>query len=183
MRRLAVLAASLALVVTAACAPPAPAPPPEPPKITPDQMIAASKDIKSRFVAAFNARDAEAVSALYWNSPDTVLLPPDTMKVQGWEAIHSTFGAMFAAMPPGTLELNDTHEIVVADAVASWGLFKLTLTMPDGTTLVQDGRFSDVISMRDGKWVYLMDHASMPSPMEAPAGAIAPAAASAPAGG
>jgi len=32
-----------------------------------------------------------------------------------------------------------------------------------------EGRFSDVKAVRDGKWVYVMDHASIPVPPPLPA--------------
>ena len=48
----------------------------------------------------------------------------------------------------------------------------------DGTSTVLQGRYSDVKAQRDGQWVYIMDHASVPLP---PAPAAAPADSAAPA--
>ena len=38
------------------------------------------------------------------------------------------------------------------------------MTGPDGEPLQMEGRYTDAKAERDGKWVYLVDHASVPIP-------------------
>lgn len=148
-------------------------------------MIASAKDLDHRFVNAFNARDVEALAATYWQSPEVVSFPPDGMGARGWDDVRR---ALQASLPPpgSTLELTGADHRVEGDLVLTSGTWRLRIPQPDGSTAQVDGRFSDVKAERGGKWVYLMDHASVPMappppPAEtSPAAEAAPAAASAP---
>lgn len=127
-------------------------------------MIAAANDLDARFVAAFNAGDAEAFAATYWQSPDVVSFPPDAMEARGWDAVSEAAHEMVAAMAGAKLELTEIHYMVAGDVVIGWGLWRMTMPNPDGEPVVMEGRYSDVKAERDGKWVYLLDHASVPMP-------------------
>jgi len=158
MKTLAVFSVTVVLAFAGACAPAAPPPPDT------AAMLAAATALDEQFEAAYNAYDAEAVSALYWNSPDAVSFPPDVMVAKGIDAIRAGMGEGMAAMQAAAakLEITEAHHLVVGDAVASWGMWKMTMTGPDGAPMEITGRFSDLKAERDGKWVYLMDHASVP---------------------
>jgi len=158
MNKLTISSLAVALTLAGACAPAAPPPPDT------AAMLAAATALDEQFEAAYNAYDAEAVSALYWNSPDAVSFPPDAMAATGIAAIRSGMGEGMAAMQAAAarLEITEAHHMVVGDAVASWGMWKMTMTGPDGAPMEITGRFTDLKAERDGKWVYLMDHASVP---------------------
>jgi ketosteroid isomerase-like protein len=64
------------------------------------------------------------------------------------------------------------YNIAAGDVVLGWGTWTMTIPNGDGTSTVLQGRYSDVKAQRDGQWVYIMDHASVPLP---PAPAPAPA--------
>lgn len=127
-------------------------------------MIAAANDLDARFLAAFNAGDAEAFAATYWQSSDVVSFPPDTMEARGWDAVSEAAHEMVTNMPGAKLELIDMHHRVAGDVVIGWGLWRMTMPNADGEPVVMEGRYSDVKAERDGKWVYLLDHASVPIP-------------------
>jgi uncharacterized protein (TIGR02246 family) len=127
------------------------------------EMIAAAKMLDATFLAAYNAGDVEAISATYWKSPDVVSFPPDAMVLHGWDAIHAGYVDGFKQLPAGLkLELTESHNMVVGDAVLTWGLWKFTVPGEGGMPMVSEGRYSDVKAKRDGKWVYLIDHISVP---------------------
>jgi uncharacterized protein (TIGR02246 family) len=130
----------------------------------PEKMIAEAKALDKQFVDAYNSRDVDAVMATYWNSPDLVSYPPDVMKAQGWQEVKNTFAQSFADMPPATLEVIETNYKVVGDAVISWGTWRFTINPPGGGSMEMKGRYTDVKTKRDGKWVYILDHASAPFP-------------------
>ena len=132
-------------------------------------MIAAATALDEQFVAAYNAGDGAALAALYADSPDTVSMAPDTMVSRGIAAIRADTERM-VPMTDLKLELTETHHIALADAVISSGLWKLTMPGPEGAMVTIEGRFSDVKAERNGKWVYLVDHASVPMPPAAPEG-------------
>jgi len=152
----------MVITVGSACtqAPPAPAAPAGP---TPAEMVAAANALDQRFVDAFNKADVDALMATYWNSPDVVSFGPDGMGTKGWEAARAGSTEMFKAMPGAKLEFTAVHNDVHGDLVLGWGTWKMTMTTPKGPQ-VMEGRYSDVKAMRDGKWVFLMDHASVPLP-------------------
>ena len=154
------------------------APAPKPPDA--GAMIAAAKDLDHRFVNAFNARDVEALAATYWQSPDVVSFPPDGMGAKGWDDVRR---ALQSSLPPAgsTLELTSADYRAEGDLVLTSGTWHLKVPQADGSTAQIDGRFSDVKAERGGKWVYLVDHASVPMPPPPPPAEPAPAAESAPA--
>ena len=163
------LAAGLVVVVTA-CAPAAPKGP------TPEEMVAAANALDQKFLEAFNKADLDGLMAVYWNSPNLVSFGPGGMGSHGWEATKAEMAGMFKTMPGGKLEFTDTHNEVAGDVVVGWGHWKVTAPAPKGPAQVIEGRYSDVKALRDGKWVYLMDHASAPLAAPAPPPPPKPAA-------
>jgi uncharacterized protein (TIGR02246 family) len=129
---------------------------------TPEQMIAAAKALDAEFFRAFNAGDANAVAATYWHSPDVVSYPPDAMEVRGWDAIKAEFTKAFTSMSGAKLESTEAHYLVAGEFVFTWGRWKMTMPGPDGTPVSMEGRYTDVKAKRDGKWVFIQDHASVP---------------------
>ena len=80
---------------------------------------------------------------------------------RGIDAIRDANTKMLAGMKGATLEITEHHQVPAGDVVLGWGTF--TLTMPNGGPEIL-GRYTDVKGQRDGKWVYLMDHGSVPLP-------------------
>jgi ketosteroid isomerase-like protein len=171
------LLARLALVapIAVACAAP---PPPAPAAPTAADLVKAANTLDQAFVEAFNRGDAEALAALYSKGTAVTSFPPDSFELRGHEAILAGYRETFAGGPMGTLEFTDAHHLPAGDVVVSWGTWKLTLPAPaaggaagaaagaagaPAPTEIR-GRFTDVKAERDGKWVYLLDHASLPSP-------------------
>jgi len=166
-RAIRVLVSMTALAVAAACAAPPPPPPPAPAGPTPAELMAAADALDKQFVSAFNSGDAAALSATYWNSPNAVSIGPDGMGTRGIDNIRAGLVEMFKAMPGAQLELTSQNE-VHGDVVLGWGTFRFTIPAKPKPQVLE-GRFSDAKAMRDGKMVYLMDHASVPLPPPPPA--------------
>ncbi len=168
-RALSSLAVAVVVAGAVACAPqPQVAPTPAGP--TPGQMVAAANALDQAFVDAFNKGDADALAALYWNSPEVASFPPDTLELRGLEAIREGNRKSMAAGSGVKLELTEVHQIPSGDIVVGWGKWKVTVPVPEGAPIEVVGRFTDVKAERDGKWVYLLDHASVPTaPSPAPA--------------
>lgn len=127
-------------------------------------LIAAATDLDQRFQAAFNSGDGNALATMYWDSPDAVSFPPDSMIVRG-KAVAAGQAKIGADMKAAgaVLSLTEAHHTVLGDAVATWGLWTMSVNGPDGKPIKFEGRYSDLKAQRDGKWVYLMDHASSPA--------------------
>lgn len=135
---------------------------------SPEAMVKGAQGLEDAFLKAFNAQDAEALAACYWNNPEVVLMPPDTLMFKGAAQVKSCFAHMAMTMKGAHLAITESHQIPMGDVVAAWGLFTLSMPGPDGKPMELHGRFTDVKAERDGKWVYLMDHASLPAPPPPP---------------
>jgi ketosteroid isomerase-like protein len=102
----------------------------------------------------------EAIVALY--APDAVLFPPDAMMAKGTDEIRKSYEFLndFTVQSFEMLEAN--HEIQ-GNIAFSWGQFKASLQpKAGGEPMTMEGRFSDVSKKVGGKWLYIVDHASVP---------------------
>ena len=130
------------------------------------QLIASAKALDAKFAAAFNSGNVDAVMDTYENSPELVSFPPDAMEAVGYAAVKAGYAKSFAGMPGAKLEITDAHYRVVGEAVIGYGQWKMVLPGANGSAQVEmTGRFTDVKAERNGKWVYLVDHASIPFSM------------------
>lgn len=129
----------------------------------PEQMIAAAKALDQRFLEAYSKTDVDGVMACYWNSPDLVNYPPGAMEERGWQAVKDGIAEFFASAPGLKAELLETNYRVAGDVVFGWGKWRITIPT-GGEPMVISGRYTDIKARRDGKWVYVLDHASVPLP-------------------
>jgi ketosteroid isomerase-like protein len=120
--------------------------------------IDAAKKTTDAFLAALNAHDANAAAALYWNSPDLVLYPPHELEAHGPQQAHDSLASILQKMQGGTFAFVDPKYLVAGNDVIVYG--KWTYTPPQGQ--VTTGRFNHVVAKKDGKWVIVLDHASVP---------------------
>lgn len=113
---------------------------------------------------AITANDLDGIMAVY--AADAVMWLPDTPEAKGRDAIRKSYAALLAANTVTGATLANTHYQTSGDLSVGWGDFTLTLTPKDGGNLVtMTGRFSVIARNQDGKWVYVVDHASaQPAP-------------------
>jgi ketosteroid isomerase-like protein len=70
---------------------------------------------------------------------------------------------MFASMPANaTVECADTTYMVAGDVVILSGKWSMKTPQENGEPAVLNGRVTDIIAKRGGRWVYILDHASVP---------------------
>ena len=158
------------LLMVASCAPAPPSPPPAPAGPTPAEMVSAANALDKRLIEAFNQGDADGFIAQYWNSPDLTLLPPDAMGVRGFDAAKASLTEMFKAMPGAKFEVLESRNEPHGTVVLGTGRWRLTIPAAKGPATVVEGRYSDLKAQKDGRWVYIMDHASVPLPPPPAAG-------------
>jgi uncharacterized protein (TIGR02246 family) len=120
---------------------------------------------------AIVANDLEAILACY--APDAVAWLPDAPEAKGITAIREGYKGLLGANTVREVTISEPHYEVHGDRSVGWGRFVLTLVPKsgDGKPVAMKGRFSAVAVKRDGRWVYLVDHASAEPP---PAIATAP---------
>lgn len=154
------LARMLALLIFAAAATPLAAA---------DSTKDFSDSVGAAWVKAVKANDLEAVVNLY--ASEAVGWFPGETQHHGGAAIRESYKALFDTFTVVDAVLSNSHHIGDAEHRTNWGNFSLTLKQKsDGTTVPMAGRYTDVQEKRNGRWVYVVDHASAePEPAPAPA--------------
>ena len=134
-----------------------------------EEMIQGARQLDADFVKAMKKEDVDAVMATYWNDPQVVMLPADAMLAKGPDAIRAGYKKFFEGTNVKEFRLTKQEYRVLGDAVLGWGLFTLTTVPSLGPEVTIEGRYTEIIAKRDGKWVYTVDHASVPLNPNAPA--------------
>jgi uncharacterized protein (TIGR02246 family) len=113
---------------------------------------------------AITANDLDDIMAVY--STEAVMWLPDAPEAKGRDAIRKSYAALLAANTVTGATLANTHYQTSGDLSVGWGDFTLTLSPKDGgNPVTMSGRFSVIARNQDGKWVYVVDHASaQPTP-------------------
>lgn len=131
------------------------------------EMVQAARELDIRFIECLNKKDLEGVMACYWKSPDLVMYAPGELELNGYEAVKESFTRFFSM--PGTAkhEIYDTHyRIYGGNAIVGRGKLRVTIPATDsiGKSLVMEGRYTETIEYKDGQWLYVLNHASVPLP-------------------
>ena len=125
-----------------------------------EAMVKAADDLDKKFAEAFTKGDTSAIMEMYWNSPELVSFSPDGVEAANWEKAKKDMATMFESMKGAKLEIKNMQNKPHGDLVLGHGYWTLTLADSAGTKI--NGRYTDVKVKKDGKWVYIMDHASVP---------------------
>ena len=123
--------------------------------------------VGAAWVKAVKANDVDALVALY--AHDAVAWFPDENEHRGSAAIRDSYKNLLDTFKVVDASLSDNHHFGDANHRTNWGHFSMTLKQKsDGKTVIMSGRYTDVQEKRNGKWVYVADHASAePAPKTA----------------
>jgi ketosteroid isomerase-like protein len=138
-----------------------------PPHDKPEAMKAAADELDRRFLTGVNAGRVDSVMATYWNSPDLVSFGLTGLGAHGYDAVKADWAGILAT-PGIKLEFMNANNEPLGEVVAGQGNFKLTIPNGNGEAAEVVGRYTDIKAKRDGRWVYVLDHASVPMPPPAP---------------
>jgi len=130
----------------------------------PTEMIAAAKALDRQWAEAFNKGDIDGLMALYWNSPDLVVYPSDAMELHGWDQVKESYRMMVGNMQHATISYGDLDYAAAGDVVISRGTWTISVPTLEGPVFDIRGRFTDVKAVRNGTWVIVMEHGSVPMP-------------------
>ena len=115
--------------------------------------------VEEAWLKAMRANDLDAVVALY--APDAVAWFPDSPAVHGQKDIRAVYEGMLTGNKLASVTFTDTHHRTSGNITTGWGRFEMTMTpKAGGAPMVMKGRFTDVSERRNGKWFYIVDHAS-----------------------
>lgn len=117
--------------------------------------VRAPEEIHAAFQTAFNARDLDALLALY--EEGAALTPQPGLTVTGHAAIREALGGFLGLNGP--IAMTTKTVIPVADLALLHAEWTLDGTGPDGAPVALAGRTSEVIRRQaDGTWRYTIDN-------------------------
>jgi ketosteroid isomerase-like protein len=117
--------------------------------------------VDQAWVKAMKANDLEATMALY--APEAVAYFPDG-DFKGKPAVRKSWTDFLAAFTVKDATSEATYE-TTGDTSVGWGHWTLTVVpKAGGDPVVMKGRATVVARKIGGKWLYVVDHASVPLP-------------------
>ena len=115
--------------------------------------------VEDAWRTAMLANDVEAVVRCY--ASDATLWIGGTPRLDGTDAIRATYAAWLGANTIKDVTFGNRKSQTSGELSVGWGEYTITLQpKAGGDAETHSGRFSDVAAKRNGKWVYIVDHAS-----------------------
>ncbi len=112
---------------------------------------------------AFRASDADATAACY--AADAIMWPPGGSMAMGTKAIRDSYARFFADNKVTNVDLKRLGEKTVGTDSVGWGTYSITYTpKAGGTPKSESGRYTELSRQIEGRWVYVVDHASNEPP-------------------
>jgi ketosteroid isomerase-like protein len=113
------------------------------------------------FVKAFQANDLDSIMALYADTAE--MFPPDSMEAKGKEEIRKSYAGLLERFTIQNFQVLEAQHETNGNLSFGWGRFAMDMLPKGGGEKVHmEGRFSDVSKKINGKWMYVLDHASVP---------------------
>jgi uncharacterized protein (TIGR02246 family) len=121
-----------------------------------------AQTLDEAWIKGAQAGDVEALVALY--APDAVLYTPGVFEAKGTDAIRKELASLVGGFTITNMKIDGTYE-THGDLSLGWGRWSMTATPKGGGAPEQWAGRATVIAKRvKGKWLYAVDHASMPMP-------------------
>jgi len=165
MRRVSLCCVFAAVLAFAGCAPPAP----QAPERDAPADIAALNAVRSGFVAAYKAGDAQAIAQLY--SEDAISEPNNQATLEGRPAIVESLTSMFELVAVD-VELIPDETTTLGDVGFDRGHYVVTVTPKGegGSPSTSEGRYLVILARQaDGTWKVIRDIDNAGAPPMAPA--------------
>jgi uncharacterized protein (TIGR02246 family) len=122
------------------------------------------RDLMPKIMHAWDDLDPAKAAPYYAKDPDLVFYDDSPLKYTGWDAYASGVRKAFADYKSyATTLANDISVHYVGDRFA-WGTatWRANAVKRDGSTEVVNGRWTVLFENRDGKWLIVHEHVSVP---------------------
>jgi len=127
-----------------------------------------AKSVDAAWEKAIVANDLDAIVACY--APDAVMWGPGEVEAKGEKAIRASYAALLKDNTVKEAKTSDTQYRTAGKISVGWGHFSMTMQpKAGGAPVTMKGRFNEVAAEKDGKWAYIVDHASVEPAPPAPA--------------
>jgi ketosteroid isomerase-like protein len=155
------------LLAFAGCATPPPPPAPEP--IKKQDATAEFKPLVEKILAAWMTLDAKNAAPYYAKDAGLTFYDLAPLKYSGWSEYEAGFQKIAAGMKSMKLALEPDLQATRYGDIA-WTSFTVKGEMEpkEGKAMTMDVRISDVFEKRDGQWIIVHEHVSVPIPEPAP---------------
>jgi uncharacterized protein (TIGR02246 family) len=120
--------------------------------------------LESRFAAAFNAKDLDAIMKVYVPGNDLFVFDVGVPRQHvGWDDYKKDWHD-FLAMLSGPIKFTVSDVSVMSDGKIAYGhnIQHLSGAMADGSPMEMTVRVTDVYRKIDGKWLIVQEHVSVP---------------------
>jgi len=156
------------LLAFAGCAPAPPAPPaPEP--LKKQDAGAELKPLVEKVLAAWGTLDARNAAPHYAKDAGLTFYVLEPLKYSGWADYEAGFQKVAGGFKSLKLTLNPDLQATRYGDIA-WASYTVKVEMEpkEGAAMTTEARTTDVFEKRDGQWVIVHEHASVPMPEPAP---------------
>ncbi len=120
--------------------------------------------LEKSFIAAFNAKNVDAIMAFY--APDNQLYVFDVTPPRayaGWDAYKKDWEQAFAENPgPISVHMVEQHITVVGPVAYNYSIQATSLTDKAGKKHDMVVRVTDIFRKMNGKWLIVHEHVSVP---------------------
>lgn len=126
----------------------------ETPAVDPAAVRHAIEDGRAAWTEAALAGDAASLAALY--AEDAIVQAPNAPRMVGRAAIQAGYAEWFATAPFRDLTITTEGVDVSESGDLAWayGDYTSTISLADGTTIEDSGKWLSIHENRDGTWVY-----------------------------
>ncbi len=139
------------------------------PALVRGDAAADGRAVSEAFEKAVAAGDLQAVLALYRDDA-SVIWPGQGEEAKGKAAIEQLARRLLSAMKGARLVLKSQDSMPLGDGyIANVGRWEQSFTARSGKPVTLQVRTSEVLAKTGGKWLYLVDHASVGVPPAKPA--------------
>jgi ketosteroid isomerase-like protein len=129
----------------------------------------ADDDLRSlmpRIMHAWDDLNPAAAARYYAKDPNLVFYDDAPLKYVGWEAYARGVKKEFAGYKSFATTLNDDIDVHRLGGTFAWGTatWRANGVKRDDSTEIVDGRWTVCFEKRDGKWLIVHEHVSVPTP-------------------
>ncbi len=128
--------------------------------ISPADM-AEVKALVNTFTAAMSSKDLDGAMSCFWKSPELVVVLFGNVE-RGYDAVRAGIAQMLAQNETVKLTVNEISYVRMGEMIMAVGTATYDLTTGIASEPMQIvERWTDLERKIDGRWVYVLDHATM----------------------
>jgi ketosteroid isomerase-like protein len=122
--------------------------------------LAESRELDRRFCEALGRKDLDAAMACFWDDPDVVVVIAGNVQ-KGPAAVRSGIKQLFDQNESLRVEVSEITYLRSGDGIIGVGTATFDLKPVNGKPQLMVERWSDLRRKINGRWVYVLDHATM----------------------